>query len=185
MCFVLHGKSAPESGFSIKMYILGIHGHSLKEDTIEAFRVIKDAIFRHPSLLDVPVTKEMFRSVKASRQRYQVDLEANRLLLEKEAARKREKERKRKDKEREEESKKELTKELETVKAALSTVENGISIADESVNEENRDFKELSSKKNATRKDLQRAQSKIQMGIKLLTEETVLKKKLKELEKNN
>ena len=131
MCFVLHGKSAPESGFSIKMYILGIHGHSLKEDTIEAFRVIKDAIFRHPSLLDVPVTKEMLRSVKASRQRYQVDLEANRLLLEKEAARKREKERKRKDKEREEESKKELIKELETVKAALSQVENEISIADE------------------------------------------------------
>ena len=87
---------------------MDIHGHSLKEDTIEALRVIKDAILRHPSLLGVPVTKEMLRTVKASKQRYQVDLEAKRLLLEKEAARKREEELKRKDKERKEESKKEL-----------------------------------------------------------------------------
>ena len=88
-----------------------------------------------------------------------------------------------------EESKKELAKELETVKATLSQVENEISIADQNVDEGNRDFKELSSEKNATRKGLQRAQSKVKMGIKrraeLLTEETVLKKKLKELEKDN
>ena len=80
---------------------------------------------------------------------YQVDLEAKHLLLEKEAARKREEEQKRKDKEKEEESKKELAKELETVKAALSQVENGIISAIESV-EGNRDFKELLEKKNAT-----------------------------------
>ena len=61
-------------------------GHSLKEDTIEVLRVVRDAILGHPSLL---VTKEMFRSVKASRQRYEVDLEAKSLLLEKNAARKR------------------------------------------------------------------------------------------------
>ena len=132
---------------------------------------------------------EMLRSVKALRQRYQVDLEAKRLLLEKEAARNREKERKREDKEREEESKKEFAKELETVKAALTQVENGIIIADGSVDEGNRDFKELLSKKNASWKDWQKAQRRIEMGIKrrveLLTEETILKKKLKELEKDN
>ena len=86
---------------------------------------------------------------------------------------------KRKDKEREEESKKEIAKVLKTVKAALSQVENWIGIGDE----------ELLSKKNATQKDLQRAQSKIEVGIKcwaeLLIEETVLKKKLRELEKDN
>ena len=111
-------------------------------------------------------------------------MEAKRLLLEKGAARKIEEERKRKDEVREKESQKELAKELETVKAALSQVENGISITDESVNEGNRDFKELISKKNTTQKDLQRAQSKIEMEIKrraeLLTKETVLKKNLKE-----
>ena len=116
-------------------------------------------------------------------------MEAKRLLLEKEAVRKRSEERKRKDKEREEESKKGLAKELETVKAALSQFESWISIADESVRKRNRDFKELLSKINATRKDLQIAQSNIEIGIKrrteLLTEETVLRKKLKELEKDN
>ena len=75
------------------------------------------------------------------------------------------------------------------VKTALSQIENGICIAEESIDEENREFKELLSKKNATRKDLQRAQSKIEMGIKrraeLLTEETILKKRLKELEEGN
>ena len=96
---ILHGNSALESRFSINRHILDIHGHSLKEDTIKASRVVKDAILHQPYLLDAPVTKEMLRSVKALKQRYQVDLEAKHLLLEKEAARKRE-ERKRKDKER-------------------------------------------------------------------------------------
>ena len=63
-----HGNSAPESGFSINKHILDIHGHSLKEDTIEAIRVVKDAILRYPSLLDIPITKEMIKNVKASRQ---------------------------------------------------------------------------------------------------------------------
>lgn len=54
---------------------------------------------------------------------------------------------------------------------------------------ENMDFKELFKKKTATQKNLQRARSKIEMifkrQVELLTEETVLKKKLKELEKDN
>ena len=52
----------------------------------------------------------------------------------------REEERKGKDEEREEESKKELGKKLETVKAALSKVENGISITDESVDKRKHGF---------------------------------------------
>ena len=82
---ISHGNSAPESGFSINKHILDIHGHSLKEDTIEALRAVKDAILCYPSLLDIPVTKEMLQNIKASRQRYQADLEAKRLLLGREA----------------------------------------------------------------------------------------------------
>ena len=85
---ISHGDSAPESGFSINKHILDIHGHSLKEDTIEALRVVKDEILRYPSLLDIPVTKEMLQNIKASRQRYQADLEAKRLLLGREASKK-------------------------------------------------------------------------------------------------
>ena len=72
----------------------------MKEDTIEALRVVKDAILRYPSVLDIPVTKEMLQNVKASRQRYQVDLEAKCWLLEREAAKKREEQQRRKDLER-------------------------------------------------------------------------------------
>ena len=45
---ISHGNSSPENGFSINKHILDIHGHSLKEDTIEALRVVKDAILHHP-----------------------------------------------------------------------------------------------------------------------------------------
>jgi len=183
---MFHGNSAPESGFSINKHILDIHGHSLKEDTIEAIRVVKDAILRYPSLLDIPITKEMIKNVKASRQRYQADLEVKRQLLEKEAAKKREEEKKKKDQEKELETKQKNVKEVESVRSSLSQIENGISIADESVEEGNRDFKELLSKKQSSKKDLQRAQSKIEMGIKrraeLLSEEPVIKKRLKELQ---
>ena len=64
---MFHGNSAPESGFSINKHILDIHGQSLKEDTIEAIRVVKDAILRYPSLLDIPITKEMIKTTIPSR----------------------------------------------------------------------------------------------------------------------
>ena len=63
-------KYCPRKWIFHNKYILEIHGHSLKEDTIEALKVVKDAILHYPSLLDALVTKEMLRSVKASSQRY-------------------------------------------------------------------------------------------------------------------
>ena len=135
---ISHRNSAPESGFSINKHILDIHGHSLKEHTIEALRVVKDAILHYPSLRDISVTKEMLQNLKALWQRYQADLEAKRLLLEREAAKKREEEQRRKDLERQGELKKEHSKELKMVKTALSQTENGICIADESIDEGNR-----------------------------------------------
>ena len=89
----------------------------------------------------------MLQNVKALRQRYQADLEAKRLLLEREAAKKREEEQRRKDLEREDELKEEHSKELETVKTALSQIENGICIADESIDEGNREFKNFYQKR--------------------------------------
>ena len=85
-CLFLTGIVPQKLDFPLTSIFRISMGHSLKEDTIEVLRVVRDAILGHPSLL---VTKEMFRSVKASRQRYEVDLEAKSLLLEKNAARKR------------------------------------------------------------------------------------------------
>ena len=90
----------------------------MKEGTIETLRVVKDVILHYPSLLDIPVTKEMPQNIKASRQICQADLETKRLLLEREAAKKREEKQRRKDLEREDELKKEHSKELETFKTA-------------------------------------------------------------------
>ena len=181
-----HGNSAPEGGFSINKQILDVHGNSLKADTIEALRVVKDAILRYPSICDIPITREMLKFVKSSRQRYQADLEAKRLLAQKEELKKKEEKQKQKEEEEQAALRKQNEKEVETIKAALLQIKNGLSVADESVEEGNKNFKDLLSKKNSTRKDLQRAQSKIEMGLKrraeLSAEEEVLKKKLKELE---
>ena len=79
MCFITsHGNSAPESGFSINKSILEVHGRSLGEDTLEASRVVKDAIVNSGSVLNIPITHTLIISVKNSYQKYQADLEAKR-----------------------------------------------------------------------------------------------------------
>ena len=64
---LVYGHSAPESGFPINNYLVGVHGHSLENNTIEALRFMKDSILRYPSLLGIPVGTEMLRSVKNAR----------------------------------------------------------------------------------------------------------------------
>ena len=75
-----HVNSAPESGFSINKSMLEVHGHSLGEDTLEALRVVKDAIVNSGSVLNIPITHMLIMSVKNSYQKYQADLEAKRKL---------------------------------------------------------------------------------------------------------
>ena len=71
-----------ENGCSINKSILEVHGHSLGEDTLEALRVVKDAIVNSGSVLDIPITHTLIMSVKNSYQKYQADLEAKRKLKE-------------------------------------------------------------------------------------------------------
>ena len=65
------------------------------------------------------------------------------------------------------------------------TIQNRLTVADGSVKEGNGQLKQLLTQKNCTKKDLQRAQSKIEMGLKrraeLEEDQEVLKKKLKEI----
>ena len=61
-----HGNSAPESGFSINKFMLEVHGHSLGEDTLEALRVVKDAIVNSGSVQNIPSTHTLIMSVKNS-----------------------------------------------------------------------------------------------------------------------
>ena len=54
---ISHGNSAPENGF----FINTLHGYSLGESTIEALRFVKDAILKHSSILDIPITRSLLR----------------------------------------------------------------------------------------------------------------------------
>ena len=150
---ISHGNSAPENGFSINKAMLDIHGYSLGESTIEALRFVKDAILKHSSILDIPITRSLLDNVKDSRKRHMADLEAQRAI------------------EKEEEAKR---KELEAKKKDGNMKSQEISI---------KQLKQLLTQKNCTKKDLQRAQSKIEMGLKrraeLEEDQKVLKKKLK------
>ena len=90
-----------------------------------------------------------------------------RQLLEKEAAKKREEEKK-KDQEKELETKQKNVKEIESVSSSLSQIENGISIADESVEEGNRDFKEHLSKKQSSKKTCKEHKVKSKWGLNVM-----------------
>ena len=69
--------------------------------------------------------------------------------------------------------------------ASLEELQNSLTVADHSFKKGNEQLKNLLTQKNCTKKDLQRAQSKIEMGLKrraeLEEDQEVLKKKLKEI----
>ena len=84
-----HGNSAPESGFSINKSMLEVYGQSIGEDTLEALRVVKDAIVNSGSVINIPITHTLIMSIKNFYQKYQADLEAKKKLKEETERRKR------------------------------------------------------------------------------------------------
>ena len=176
-----HGNSAPENGFSINKFMISIHGNSIEAGTIESLRMVKDTILSFGSIFDVPITRNLLDSVKQSYQRYNLDLEAKRKIKEAEEAAQR--------KALESQEKVEddsLEKERSSVRSAICQIEDGLSVADDIAAEGNEELKNCLLKKNSTRKDLQRAQSKIETGMKrrqeLSEQQKVLTKRMKEIE---
>ena len=55
-----HANVERERGFSIDNHLLVIHGYSLKEETLEALRLIRDDI-ENDGICNVNVTKEMMK----------------------------------------------------------------------------------------------------------------------------
>ena len=53
-----HGSSAPENGFSINKFFIGLHRNSIQADTIEALGMVQDTILAVDPYL-------MFLSLKA------------------------------------------------------------------------------------------------------------------------
>ena len=145
----------PENGFSINKYLLDIHGSSLHENTIEALRLVKDGILKHGSILEVPITKEMFISVSLAHQRYEEDLEAKRQLKKKEEVEKCN------DKSNDKDICDVLTTELKTIDDALQQIDSSYLIADESVSEGNSEFKGLLTKKTLQKKIFRELKAKL------------------------
>ena len=81
---------------------------------------------------------------------------------------------KRKQKENELEAKKKDEKmksqEILVLTASLEQLQNRLTVADDGVKEGNEHIKQLLTQKNCTKMDLQRAQSKIKMGLKRTAE---------------
>ena len=71
-----HGNTDPERGFSINKYVLQVHGLQIKEDTIEAVRLVKEQIIKRNGIMDVPITKDLLKSCQSASQKYNVYLEA-------------------------------------------------------------------------------------------------------------
>ena len=176
---ISHGNSAPENGFSINKAMLDVHGHSLGESTIEALRFVKDALLQYSSILDIPITRSLLDDVKDAWRRYVADLESAKKIEQEEEARKKKLEAQNK-------VEAEKSQELSVVRASLQQLQSSLAVADDSVKEGNDQLKQLLSQKNCTKQLLQRAQSKIEMGLKRRAEleanQDVLKKKLREIE---
>ena len=70
-----HGNADPERGFSINKNILSVHGFSIKGETLEAIRIVKDFIIRRKGIMNIEITKELLDHCKSSHTRYQCYLD--------------------------------------------------------------------------------------------------------------
>ena len=127
---VSHGNSIPEWGFSINKYLLSIHGTSTSNETIIALHLVKDDLILIGEYMKFAINRNLILSVKTARQKYQQDLEAKRLLKEKES------ERIKLADEMKEENKS-LEQKLSNVEAETKIKESSTSVAEESIQEGN------------------------------------------------
>lgn len=164
-----HGNAEPERGFSINKSILSIHGFAIKEETLEAIRLVKDFILEKDGVRNMTVSKGMIKSCENARSRYEAYLQEQRKQKELEEAAKKATEEREKSKDAHEQ----LSIEIEVLK-------KGIEIAERSIEEGNIELCDVTKSKVINRDKLMSSQNKISMGIKRKAE---LSTELKELEK--
>ena len=164
-----HENSAPENGFSINKFI-------------EALRMVKDTILNHGSIFDVPITNDLLESVKLAKQLYKHDLENKRKLKEAKTEKLQMLAKKYEEKE--------ITEKVQQVPQELHSkvrqTSDALPVADDIVKEGNDELKNCLSQKTSTRKELERAHSKIETDTKrrqeLSEEQQVITKRIEELE---
>ena len=90
LCVLLlpHGNADPERGFSLNKNVLAVHGFSIKEETLEAIRMVKDFIIRNNGVMNIEISKDLIEHCKVSHTRYQCYLNEQRKIHEEEKSRK-------------------------------------------------------------------------------------------------
>ena len=169
---ISHGNSIPEQGFSINKYLLSIHGTSTSNETIVALRLEKDHLILIGGYMKFLINRNLVLSVKTARQKYQ-DLEAKRLLREKESERIKLADEMR-------ENNKLLEEKLSNAEAEIKIKKVFISVAEESIQEGNKKLQKQLKQSKISRNEIQKAQSMIDMG---LSRKRCLSTELEELQK--
>ena len=169
---ISHGNSIPEQGFSINKYLLSIHGTSTSNETIVALRLEKDHLILIGGYMKFLINRNLVLSAKTARQKYQ-DLEAKRLLREKESERI-------KLADEMKENNKLLEEKLSNAEAEIKIKKVVISVAEESIQEGNKKLQKQLKQSKISRNEIQKAQSMIDMG---LSRKRCLSTELEELQK--
>ena len=169
---ISHGNTIPEQGFSINKYLLSIHGTSTSNETIVALRLEKDHLILIGGYMKFLINRNLVLSVKTARQKYQ-DLEAKRLLREKESERI-------KLADEMKENNKLLEEKLSNAEAEIKIKKVVISVAEESIQEGNKKLQKQLKQSKISRNEIQKAQSMIDMG---LSRKRCLSTELEELQK--
>ena len=158
-----HGNASPESGFSINKSILDTHGNSLDPDRIQALRIVKDFIIKHGSYLNVDTTKKLLHSVKNSHIKHKADFEEKKRL---EFARKGKQRKESGGKDKAVKDNKSRDK-IHEICRDFNLKKKSISVAEEIIEEGNKELQICLQKKPLSRGKFQRAESKIEMGSKM------------------
>ena len=164
-----HGNADPERGFSLNKNVLSVHGYSIKEETLEAIRLVKDFIIRNGGVVNIDISKDLIEYCKGSHTRYQCYLSEQRKIQQEENARKKILQ--------QNEPKDQLLHEKDVIMQSIKVAENCI-------DEGNAALEEIIKAKNINREKLINSQSKISMGLKrkaeLSLELEAIEKKIKE-----
>ena len=153
-----HGNADADRGFSINKYLLGIHGSSASEKTVEAARLVKDHLILN-GVSNVEVTRAMMRKCKELRERWMQDLKLQREQKDKEEAEIKAASLKRLEQEEEQEKKKKVKKDIETIQTSIS-------LSEELLKSGQQELKEVKKMSNVDRLRLMAANAKISSGLK-------------------
>ena len=138
--------------------LLESHGYTIQNDTISALRFVKDELTRVGGVLNFPIIQNLITQVKGARAKYMADLEEkNRLRQEVE---------KRIKESQTAISKAQIAKtECEKIDSEIKKCEVNLKVANEIVEDGNKQLQDALSKSKLDRNKIQQAQSKIETGL--------------------